>query len=95
MLINLKPIAQKTKGSGSNVSGRRDELSSLDAALAAIAAASCRVACCELASRRLAVLHLSSSAGLLAVAHPFAALPAGEITRSWLVATPLPFLQIS
>jgi len=79
MLINLKPIAQKTKGSGSNVSGRRDELSSLDAALAAIAAASCRAACRELPS----------------IAHPFAALPAGEITRSWLVATPLPFLQIS
>ena len=50
--------------------------------LAAIAAASCRVACCELASRRLAVLHHSSSAGLLAVAHPFAALPAGEVTWS-------------
>ena len=49
----------------------------------AIAAATCRAAGRKLASRRLAVLHLSSSAGLLAVAHPFAALPAGEVTRSW------------
>ena len=48
----------------------------------AIAAATYRAAGRKLASRHLAVLHLSSSAGLLAVAHPFAALPAGEVTWS-------------